>query len=57
MRLFINLLGFWIAVSAAIYLFTHMTNREQFNVGKALLFGFVTAAITGGILTAITVLF
>lgn len=56
-RLLINFLGFWGAVSVGIYLWSHATNTEHINIVKATLFGFITAAITLGLLASIVLFF
>lgn len=56
-RLIISFILFWSAISVGIYLWAHATNVAHVQIGKALLFGFITAAITLGLVASLVIFF
>lgn len=56
-RLIINFIGFWCAVSTIIYMWAHASDQQHINAAKAIIFGFVTAAITLGLLATMILFF
>jgi hypothetical protein len=47
----------WALVSGGISLWLHSTGREKFTIMKTLVYGFATAIVSVGLLSAIVVLF
>lgn len=47
----------WALVSGGISLWLHSTGREKFTIIKTLFYGFATALVSIGLLTAIVMLF
>lgn len=57
LRLIVSFLVFWLSTAMCIYMWAHMTTGEQATVGKSILFGFITAVITGVAVAGLVVLF
>ena len=56
-RLILNFTAFWCTISLLIYLWAHASDQQHIDVTKAMLFGFVSAVVTGVTITAIIILF
>lgn len=47
----------WVVVSILIAVYGHLNSTEKLSVKRSMLYGFITAVVAGGLISAIVFLF